>query len=177
MMNSMCCEIWKDIKDYEELYQISNKGKVRNKRTNNILKNNIGTTGYYQVHLRNQGKPRTFLVHRLVGQAFVLNENNLPEVNHIDENKLNNLPSNLEWVTSKENCNHGTRIARCNGVRRNNTKNMKEVKGVSLIGDRTIVFPSANEAGRNGFDKSSVINCCNGKHGAKTHKGYRWSYT
>lgn len=169
-------EIWKEIQGYEILYEVSNKGRVRNKKTNRILKCSLGTTGYPQVHLRKNSKPSTYLVHRLVAQAFLFNGNNLPEVNHIDEDKTNNDVTNLEWCTSKQNANHGTRLERCNGVRRNNTKNTKPVIGTHIADGNTLWFPSANEAGRNGYDKSTIINCCNGKRGVKTHKGYAWEY-
>lgn len=169
-------ESWRDIKGYEGTYQISEKGNIKNVKTGKKLKNNIGTTGYYQVHLRKEGKPKTHLVHRLVAISFIDNPKMELEVNHIDEDKLNNEVSNLEWVSPKENCNHGTRLERCNGVRRNNTRNTKKVIGVSLDGLQVLEYPSANEAGRNGFDKSTIINCCNRRRGTKTHKGYKWSY-
>lgn len=172
----MFCEEWKPVVDYETLYEVSSLGKVRSLRSGKLLKYSLGTTGYQQVNLRKDSKPRTMLVHRLVAQAFLSNPNSLPQVNHIDENKANNSIENLEWCTSKHNANHGTRIERCNGVRRNKTKNTRPVKGIKVTDGQTIYFPSANEAGRNGFDKSSIINCCNGKHGVKSHKGYRWMY-
>ncbi|MGM8137504.1 NUMOD4 domain-containing protein [Enterococcus italicus] len=169
-------KMWKDIIGYEGLYEVSSCGEVRNVRTDKLLKLSMGTCGYYRVNLRKNLKPRTFLVHRLVAEAFLDNADGKPQVNHIDENKTNNSVENLEWCTSKHNANHGTRIERCHGVRRNNTRNTRPVKGIRIVDDQLIFFPSANEAGRNGFDKSSVINCCNGKRGVKSHKGYRWMY-
>ena len=91
-------EQWKDIQGYEGLYQISDCGRVKNSRTGRILKlrNN---KGYIEVTL----KGRTYLVHRLVAEAFIPNIDNLPCVDHIDTNKENNVYTNLRWVTHSEN--------------------------------------------------------------------------
>lgn len=169
-------EIWRPIEGYENNYEVSNKGRVRNKRTNHVFKESLGTTGYPQVHLRKNNKPRTFLIHRLVAQAFLVNKDKQPQVNHIDEDKTNNDVSNLEWCSAKHNANHGTRIKRCNGIRINNTKNTKPVKAIHVSSGKLMWFPSANEAGRNGYDKSTIIDLCNGKRGIKTHKGFVWSW-
>lgn len=90
-------EIWKDIKDYEELYQVSNFGRVKSLYTNRILKgskNNRG--GYLKVSLCKNNIKSTKTIHRLVAQAFIPNPENKPQVNHIDENKTNNMVSNIE---------------------------------------------------------------------------------
>lgn len=118
-------EIWKDIPDYEGLYQASNFGRVRSvdryiKQYNGynystriykgrILKCNIGNSGYLKVILQKKGKRRTYNVHRLVANTFILNPNNYPQINHKDENKLNNNINNLEWCTSTYNINFGNR--------------------------------------------------------------------
>ena len=105
-------EEWTDIKDYEGLYQVSNFGRVKSSYTNRILKPIKHTTGYLGVNLYKNNVSYTKTIHRLVAQAFIPNPENKPEVNHIDEDKTNNMISNLEWVTSKENVNHGTRNER-----------------------------------------------------------------
>ena len=168
--------MWKEIIGYKGLYEVSSFGEVRNVKTGRKLKLSLGTTGYYQVSLRKDLEPKMHLVHRLVAQAFLSNPYILPQVNHIDEDKKNNNVNNLEWCTAKYNANYGTRLDRCNGVRRNNTRNTKPVRAIEIVSDKVLDYPSANEAGRNGFDKSTVINCCNNKHGVKTHKGYMWEY-
>lgn len=107
-------EIWKDIEGYEGLYQVSNLGRVKRVKTGRILKgckDRYGY-GYLLVSLYKNGSQSTKRIHRLVAQAFIPNPENKPEVNHIDENKTNNMISNLEWSTSKENINHGTRTER-----------------------------------------------------------------
>ena len=110
-------EIWKDIEGYEGLYQVSNKGRIKSlnyKRTGKegILKGKADKNGYLIVFLYKNRKPKPFLIHRLVAEAFIPNVNDLPEVNHIDENKENNHVENLEWCTRKYNMNYGTRTKR-----------------------------------------------------------------
>lgn len=111
-------EEWKDIKGYEGIYQISNKGRVKslgnNKtRKEKILKPKPANNGYIRVYLCRKGeKPKPFLVHRLVAEHFILNPDNLPVVNHKDENKLNNNVENLEWCSVEYNNKYGTRQER-----------------------------------------------------------------
>ena len=101
----------KDIKNYEGLYAVTSCGKVWSYTHKRFL--NPQCNGhYYQVNLSKDGKTRHHFIHRLVAEAYLLNPNSLPQVNHIDENKANNAVTNLEWCTVKENANHGTRNAR-----------------------------------------------------------------
>lgn len=100
-------EVWKDVKGYEGLYHVSNLGRVR--RNGRILKARVKRKGYLGVVLYNKSEPKHYTIHRLVAEAFIPNHENKPQVNHIDENKTNNTAANLEWVTAKENANHGTR--------------------------------------------------------------------
>ena len=115
-------EIWKDIENYEGVYQVSALGRVKSSYTNSILKGCKTSNGYLRVDLCKNGIASTKKIHRLVAQAFIPNTENKPEVNHIDENKTNNMVSNLEWMTSKENCNHGTRNER-----------MAKTRGIPII--------------------------------------------
>lgn len=104
-------EVWKTIPDLPR-YDISNRGRLRNTNTGKILKTRISRLGYEAVTI-SYNKVKYFRsIHRLVAQSFIPNPQNKPEVNHIDENKLNNDITNLEWVTRKENVNHGTWIER-----------------------------------------------------------------
>ena len=113
-------EIWRDIKNYENLYQISNYGKVKSKekyaghslRKEKILKQYIDKDGYIKVILCKNNKTHFLSVHRLIAEAFIPNPDNLPQINHKDENKKNNKLSNLEWCTCKYNINYGTRTKR-----------------------------------------------------------------
>ncbi|WP_438467840.1 NUMOD4 domain-containing protein [Streptococcus pluranimalium] len=104
--------IWKPIKGYEGFYEVSNKGEVRNSNTLKILKPRINNSGYCRVGLRKDFKTKEFLVHRLVAMAFIKPIDGKELVNHIDENKINNVVENLEWVTHLENIHHGTCIER-----------------------------------------------------------------
>ena len=107
-------EEWKDIKGYEGLYQISNTGLVKRIpsikcKTERILRQGTQKAGYNYVNLSKDNKIHTKRVHRLVAEAFISNPNNLPEVNHKDEDKSNNNVENLEWCTREYNLNYGTR--------------------------------------------------------------------
>ena len=110
-MNNLSEEIWKDIEGYDGLYQVSSWGRVKNSRTDMVLKGVKDKDGYLRIGLYKNGK-RIYRVHRLVAQAFIPNPENKSQVNHIDENKENNYVENLEWVTAKENLNYGTRNLR-----------------------------------------------------------------
>lgn len=101
-------EEFREVVGFEGLYEVSNLGKVRNIKTGRILKPWRCTSGYLEVYLVNNGK-YVKLIHRLVAQAFLPNPQNLPQVNHKDEDKTNNTVDNLEWCTSQYNANYGNR--------------------------------------------------------------------
>ena len=113
-------EIWRDIKDYEGLYQVSNFGRVRSLNYNKtgeikIMKLKKTRDGYLRVGLRKNGKQKWISIHRLVAEAFIPNPLNLPCVNHKiegEEGKKINTVENLEWCTYKYNTNYGTCIER-----------------------------------------------------------------
>lgn len=118
-------EIWKDIEGFEGRYQASNLGRIKSLRKRKIRRVRAGYTiretmlrqfphksGYFQVFLYGENKPRCYQLHRVIAMAFVSNPDNKPEVNHIDGDKSNNASSNLEWVTASENIIH----ARDNGL-------------------------------------------------------------
>ena len=175
-------EIWKNIKGYEGFYQVSNMGRVKSlertfidksgrKRTikERILKQAAWSTGYLSVVLSTSGKRKMFAVHRLVCKAFHEKPDNKPCVNHIDENKTNNCASNLEWCTSSENNNHGTRNERSGKAQ------SKPVGQYTLDGELIKIWPSTIEAGRQGgFSCGNISSVANSKR--KTHKGFVWRY-
>ena len=113
-------EIWKDVKNYEGLYQISNLGRVKSMskfagfsyRKERILKTSLDKDGYVKVTLCKNNRTRFLSIHRLLAECFIPNSNNYPQINHKDENKQNNDLSNLEWCTCKYNINYGTRTKR-----------------------------------------------------------------
>lgn len=101
-------EIWKDIEGYKGLYQVSNLGRIKSLGNNKnkkekILKSHYDNNGYYSIVLYKNNNRKKYLIHRLIAEAFIPNPNNLPCVNHKDENKQNNNVDNLEWCTQKYN--------------------------------------------------------------------------
>ena len=112
-------ELWKDIKGYEGLYQVSNLGRVKSLYRNIILKGFIDQDGYRLVTIYRNNTKSNKRIHRLVAQAFIPNPENKSHVNHIDEDKTNNRVDNLEWMTAKENINYGThneRVSKTMGI-------------------------------------------------------------
>ena len=120
-------EEWRDIRGYEGRYLISSLGRVYSNSRGRIMSITYDKYGYLQVCLCKTGERKLYRVHRLVAQSFIPNPNNLPEVNHKDENKINNCVSNLEWCTSKYNSNYGTRNIR--RVRAQKGQNRPSMKG------------------------------------------------
>lgn len=96
----------KEIEGYEGLYSISDDGKVYSHSRNRFLKYQPDRNGYCYVQLSKKGKIRKLAIHRIVGMSFLSNPFNLPQINHIDGNKLNNHVSNLEWCTPRYNTLH-----------------------------------------------------------------------
>ena len=110
----MLFEIWKDIEGYEGLYQVSNLGRVKSLKASKIKSERIRksyqqSSGYISIVLCKNGKVTNHKIHRLVANAFIDNPDNLPEINHKDEDKTNNCVDNLEWCDSSYNKNYGTR--------------------------------------------------------------------
>lgn len=170
-------------------YEIYPDGKIWSCKYKKFLKPNTIKGGYKRVCLTdNEGNIKFYLLHRVVYEA-ITGEPIPPgmEINHIDERKDNNIVSNLELVTHKQNVNFGTRNERASKsiskaltnnkkLSKSLTNNPKRSKAVGAFkgGKLVITFPSTNEASRNGFDQSAVAKCCNGK--IKSHKGYEWRY-
>jgi len=139
-------EIWKRIKGFDN-YQISNKGNVIG-IGNFILKSHISNAGYKLIVLTKENKRKCFLVHRLVALHFIENIYNKDYINHIDLNKLNNVSSNLEWCTAKENMRHAIN----NGRLDNSFKKSKE--RMHIIGKR---YAKLNGLKLSGLSESVII--------------------
>ena len=112
-------EIWKDIPNFEGVYQASNLGRIRSVcriaqksyHGNRIVKEKImngskNEDGYLKVHFKHKKNNKILFIHRLIALTFIENPLNKPQINHIDGNKLNNNVNNLEWVTNLENQQH-----------------------------------------------------------------------
>lgn len=184
-------ESWKDIKNYEGFYQVSNYGRIKSLQRNvptkggstrisnvRILKAKINQHGYCTVTLIATGMGRGFfMVHRLVAEAFIPNTNHLPFINHKDENKLNNVVLNLEWCTAKYNTNYGTGIERRSKSQMCTHPNSKRVRQLNLNGEEVAVFDSLAAASRAmGVHKTRIARCCRGEKNANTSCGYKWEF-
>ena len=175
LMNST--EVWKDIEDYKGLYQVSNLGRVRSLdridalgrlRKGKVLAYGLSGGGYLQVGLHRDGKVEQKLVHRLVSEAFLPNPDNLPQVNHKDEDKANNQVENLEWCTALYNNTYGTRVERVTKVRE------KRIYAITSLGHR-YYFSGVNKASRLlGLKKVHVSACLHGRQ--KTHRGFSFEW-
>lgn len=141
-----------------ENYEVSNLGKVRNIKSGRTLKPRLHNNGYLGLCLYENNKRKNLLLHRIIATAFIDNPGKKPQVNHIDENKLNNDLSNLEWCTERENAIHGTRIKRVA------EKNFKKVIQLDLNDNVLNEFESIKQAEREtGIFATSISACCNGK--------------
>lgn len=151
----------KDIPEFNGLYAATADGRIYSYRAKRFMKICNGNKGYKQVCIQVGHKAHMRYVHRLVATAWIPNPDNLPEVNHIDEDKGNNDISNLEWCT--KNYNLGRR-----------TKAGRSVKPVYCV-ELDTVYPSITAASKElGVHTSNLIDCC--KHRSRTTKGYHWKY-
>lgn len=172
-------EIWKDVVGYEGLYKVSNLGRVKSMNYHRSGKEKILKTDksrYERVPLCKNGKETTETVHKLVAMAFIPNPYNLPQVNHKDENKLNNNVENLEWCTQSYNNAYGKRTDKCKDamLKKPTTKSIAQYT-LDLPCELIKVWPSASEIYRElGFHRRHVVNCCKGR--LKQAYGYQWSY-
>ena len=166
-------EIWKDIKDYEDIYQVSNLGRVKRVTTGRILKGYKITGDYLGVRLYKNNVGSMKKIHRLVAQVFIPNPENKPQVNHIDEDKTNNMVSNLEWMTAKENNNHGTRNERA-GKAISKSKSIPII-AINLKTGESQEFYGTNECARQlGLHQSHITSVLKGKR--RQTGGYTFNY-
>lgn len=162
-------EMWLPIQGFEDAYLVSDLGNVHSLKRNKTLRVRKSTRGYGQVNLCRNGRMTTHRVHRLVATHFIPNPSHLPEVNHLNENKLDNRVENLEWCDRLRNVNYGCR------TEKQKAKVSIPVVQFSLAGDRIAEFPSGIQAARElKLSHSSISECCRGKR--KTIGGYKWRY-
>lgn len=172
-------EIWKDIKNFEGLYQVSNHGNVKSFHFGcKQLTPKKNNKGYLWVELRKDGVKKQLLIHRLVAMHFIKNPHNYPIINHKDENPANNRVENLEWCTNSYNVNYFLNRHQ----RRTRTK---------LYDGKPRVEPPINQYSIDGRliktwgkcihvrhewnkNEHSIRECCLGKR--KTAYGFKWAY-
>lgn len=174
--------IWKDIKGYEGLYQVSDEGDVRSLDRKTIgkdgrvcyfkgrnLKKTKMNIGYLKVTLVKNGENNQFLVHRLVANAFISNPHNLPYINHKDEDKTNNSVSNLEFCTPEYNNNYGTRKSK---IAKSQERRVNEYTLDGVFIKRWDSMKQIEE--ECGFHNQNISSCCRGKY--KQAYGRVWKY-
>lgn len=166
-------EIWKAIKGYEGIYEVSNLGRIKTlsryirnrKMPEKIKKLDKGKYGYLRVELSNNKINKKYLVHRLVAETFIPNPNNLPCINHKDENKSNNIVNNLEWCDYLYN----------NLYNDKHKKNWVKVKQLDKNHNIINIFESVTEASKiTNILQCKISNCLNNRQ--KTAGGYHWEY-
>lgn len=166
-------EVWKPVKNFEGLYEVSNLGRVKglnrikpdgHRQKGMIRKSHLTPDGYAIVRLSKDGKSYTRKVHRMVATAFLDNPDNLKEVNHIDEDKTNNNVNNLEWCNRYYNVHYGSSMS----------KYSKPVVQLTIHGKFIRAYVSMEEAHRHGYTPSAIADVCAGKY--KQHKGFKWKF-
>ena len=185
-------ETWRPVRDFEGLYEVSNLARVRSVDTDEVriksngqpyiyhkkskvLKQKIcGNCPYYRINLHKDKEEYTKMVHQLVAEAFVPNPNNLPCINHKDEDKTNNLPENLEWCTTQYNNTYGHAREKLRDAVSH------PIEQLTMDGQRVAIFRSARELERLSGGKyfarniTKVANCTTTRYNSVY--GYRWRF-
>lgn len=165
-------EIWKDIPEYEGLYQASNLGRIKTLHPGkNKIKNNIKNfrkchDGYLRVNLYKNGQIKSPFVHKIIALTFIPNPNNYLCVNHKDENKTNNNVKNLEWCSKKYN-----NIYSITSRRKHIGNILQYDKNNNFIKKWESVSEASNELN---IYRNAIVRCCNNTQ--KTAGGYVWRY-
>lgn len=177
----MADELWADIPGYEGLYQASTFGNIRSV-FGNKLKAAKYSRDYLQVTLYKGGHKKCLSVHRLVATTFIPNPQNMPEVNHKDENKLNNRLENLEWCTRAYNNSYGTAVER--HVQNTDyysdaylkARQKRRIAVYQYIGGRCIARYESSKAASDAtkIQRENIIAVLKGRR--KSAGGYQWKY-
>ena len=156
----------KDIKGYEGLYGITTEGKVWSYKSKMFLKPWVSRNGYFMVNLHKDKKIKHCYIHRLVAMAYIPNPENLPQINHRDENKANNCLQNLEWCDASYNLNYGTHNEKVSNSRK------KPILQYDLDGNFIREWECAADVGKE--VQANIVNCLKGR--CKTAYNYIWKY-
>lgn len=169
-------EIFKDVVNYEGIYQISNFGNIKTLKRNiynklgklhyiqpeKLLKPTVFKNGYKYISMHKNKKVKVKTIHSLVAEAFIYNIHNKRTINHIDGNKLNNHISNLEWATDKENLEHNFNI----GI-------TKRYSVIAYNDNSYLEFKKVSDAKKLGFSQNLISESVLKN---KKYKGYYWKY-
>ena len=191
-------EQWKDIAGFEGYYQISSMGRVKSveryiqqtdgmkrpyKIPERILKPKKKPNGYMGVGLAMGGKVQNSLIHRMVAEAFIPNPDNLPTVNHKNEDKTDNRMENLEWCSVAYNNTYGTRLERTSKQPHNHPVIMLDIEGNQLRRFQSVCEAARHliSDGRSIVGKKITANSiravCQHKAQRHTAYGYRWEFS
>ena len=178
-------EEWRDITGYEGTYQVSSLGRVKSLgngkyKKEKILKPGKRRGGYLSIHLNANGHNKNVSIHKLVALAF-------PEIcgewfpdavcHHINENRTDNRPENIRWVTNKFNSNTGTGNRRRSQKMKNHTGISKKINQYDREGNLIAVYPSMREAERQtGICASRIGACARKQKWASTAGGFKWEF-
>ena len=180
-------EEWKPVVVYEELYEVSDMGRVRSKRQNTrikdkenyIMRQKYDSRGYLRVNLTKNHRAKALLVSRLVAEAFIENPNpqKFSVVGHDNDIKEQNTVCNLYWTDQKENNHHNGKMERFQAAHREKISQIVAAISTPVVGKcirtgKEVRYSSMQEAARNGFESGKISMCCSGKR--KSHKGYEW---
>ena len=147
----------KDIKGYEGLYAVTSCGKVWSYKNKKFLKPIADRYGYLRVALCKDNEKKKYMIHRLVAEAYIPNPDNLPQVDHIDNDKTHNYVNNLQWITNKDN---------------SRKSNNKPILQFDLDGNLIREWDCASDVGKE--VQSHICKCLKGK--LKSAYGYTWKY-
>lgn len=153
-------EIWKEVADYNGLYQVSNMGNVR--RSGKVHKARTNRDGYIEIKLSLNGEKKNHSIHRLVAIAFIPNPENKSTVNHKDGNKQNNIVTNIEWMTRSENMLHAYRVLRIKNPMEGKLGDDNSLSmhfQIKYPNGKIVRYGSSHEFAREtGFDRTSIRN-------------------
>lgn len=174
-------EKWEPIKDFEDKYEISSLGRIRNKLTNKILKMTNKNGDYFRIILYNKNKKKSCYIHRLVAETFIPNPQNYHYVNHKDLNKQNNKVENLEWCTQSYNTIHAIKngVPILSGINKyNKTKGFKKygyIYQYDLKGKFIRKYKTIEEAySKTKVCKRNILQVMNHEEGRKQAGNYIW---